>query len=226
MKKDKKLQQYAEERLSALGNEEFLRELRERVPERQATPKKSLIAVLTGTLAAAVIAAVTVICVIFAGGSDGVREGGNNDFLYIAGKADFGMSTLDELNGETKIVDLFVRSADDLDVTRYFDIETGETKYYIVNTASEIMQEKTTVCVVVNGYEYVGAIPAAAMTNSIDFKDFTVKYNYSYYPDKANYMYQYQAVIDTGEEKIYIWHNACQDFAYDGFYAFATTMFG
>ena len=35
MKKDKKLQEYAEERLSALGNEEFLNKLRERVPERR-----------------------------------------------------------------------------------------------------------------------------------------------------------------------------------------------
>lgn len=227
MKKDRKLQKYAKERLSALGDEEFLFKLKQKVPVRQKISKKkrNLIAALTGTLTAAVIAVVAVICVAFGDFQDDAYDGRNNDFLYIAGKADFGMSTLQELNGETTVVDLFVRSTDNLDVTRYFDIETDKTKYYVVNFSSEVMEEKATVCVVMNGYEYGGAIASAAMTNYIDFGKFTVRYNYSYYPDNGRYMYQYQGIIDTGEEKIYIWYNAARQSVYDGFYAFAATMF-
>ena len=227
MKKDKKLQEYAEERLSALGNEEFLNKLRERVPERQKTSvtKRPRIGALAGTLAAAAVVAITVLCIVFADIKDSAH-GGSNDFLYTVSKADFENSTLTELNKETKIVELFVRGADSRDVTRYFDTETDETKFYIVNTASEIIDEMATVCVVVNGYEYGGAIPSGAMTNAIEFENFAVKYSYTYYPFREDYMYQYQGIIDTGEEKIYIWYNACQEFEYDGFYAFAATMFG
>lgn len=226
MKKDKKLEKYASERLSALGNEEFLSRLREKVPEKTKTSAKarSLIAALSGTIAVAVIVAVTVICVALVNFGDDVPGGGNNDFLYTASKADFSKSTLEELNGETTFVDLFVRSADSLDVVRYFDLKTGETKYYVVNISSDVTRERATVCVVVNGYGYGGAMTPDVMTNSVDLEGFTVLYNYGYYPVDDGYICQYCGIIDTGTEKIYIWYSACSP-AYDGFYAFAATMF-
>lgn len=227
MKKDRKLEKYASERLSVLGNEEFLSGLREKVPEKakMSAKARSLIAALSGTIAVAVIVAVAVISVALVNFRDDVPGGGNNDFLYTAGKADFSKSTLEELNGETTFVDLFVRGTDSLDVVRYFDMETGETEYYVVNTSSDVMQERATVCVVVNGYDYGGSTTSDVMTNSTDLEGFTVSYNYGYYSVNDGYMYQYQGIIDTGTEKIYIWYSACRQSVYDGFYAFAATMF-
>lgn len=225
MKKDKKLRKYAEERMSVLGNEEFLRTLKNKVSgkSRLSLMKKSLIAALSG-VALTAVAATTILCIAMIEKDDN-SQGGKDGLLYTVSEADFESSTVKALNGETYAIDLHFDASDDLSVTRYFDKETGETKYYIVNVSRTITGENFTICTVMGGYDYKGAIDADMLAKSVTVGGIDVRYDYEHCEEGSGYKYQYQAVINTGTEKIYLWYEACRQGEYDCFPVFAANLF-
>lgn len=225
MKEDKRLRKYAEERMSVLGNENFLKILKSKVPakDKLSLRKKSLIAALSG-VAVTAVAVTTVLCVALSGNGEN-PHGGKDGLLYTVSEADFESSTAEALNRETRAIDFYFNASDDLSVTRYFDKETGKTKYYIANVSRTITGEKFTICTVAAGYEYRCTIDTDMLTKSVTIDTVDVRYDYEYFEEGSGFKYQYQAVINTDTEKIYLWYEACQQGEYDGFPVFAASLF-
>lgn len=203
MKRNKKLQEYANQSLKTLNNDEFLNVLKERIEIKKTEHhkrKQLRNPVLIGSVAIIVVV-VTFLCVFLIGSPD-IED--PNKKQYLQANQESSESTIIDLNFATDNLDLVIDL--EFSVSKIIDSKYDEILYYSICYSNEETLDTVQLYVVVNK-EYDFIFDHAEYDKENDISGQKLNYIESCsFEDEIYYFSAYGEII-TQSEKIYIEYN-------------------
>lgn len=216
MKKDKRLQEYANESTGQYNSPKILAELKQHIQPKEMWyekfPKKTWYAV-GGSLASALVVVVVLLCVflikpniVSPGGGDSNTDGGSagsikKEYFYDGQSEDV---TVDEINQATLIFDYKNENIEK--ANKHFDEVYHDTLFYCIEYLNKETFEFIRVNVVTNeDYDYEFNDITSSWQNTT-YKGYQLSYDEQCTEEEGLYYFKVDAILKTDKEDIAIYY--------------------